>query len=32
MTNMLVSYLRGVQGMNAASPEAWFALPTGARS
>jgi hypothetical protein len=27
MTNMLVSYLLSVPGMNAANPEAWFALP-----
>lgn len=28
MTNMLVEFLRSVPGMNAASPEAWFALPS----
>lgn len=27
MTNMLVTYLRNVPGMIAASPEVWFALP-----
>lgn len=30
LTSYLVTYLRSVQGMTAASPEAWFALPNTA--